>query len=73
MDYRDYKSAWGKAKVDFSSQLIERKNRMVVWSSMSYNDGEEGVYFFDLGKVNTAHGLTKRMIQSIGEELSGKK
>jgi TolB-like protein len=69
MDYRDYKSAWGKAKVDFSSQLIERKSRMVVWSSMSYNDGEEGVYFFDWGKVNTAHGLTKRMIQSIGERI----
>ncbi len=69
MDYRDYKSFWGKAKVDFSSQLIDRKSRMVVWSSMSYNDGEEGVYFFDWGKVNTAHGLTKRMIQSIGERI----
>jgi hypothetical protein len=69
MDYRDYKSIWGKAKVDFSSQLIERKSRMVVWSSMSYNDGEDGVYLFDWGKVNTAHGLTKRMIQSIGERI----
>jgi TolB-like protein len=69
MDYRDYKSFWGKAKVDFSSQLIDRRSQMVVWSSMSYNDGEEGVYFFDWGKVNTAHGLTKRMIQSMGERI----
>jgi hypothetical protein len=73
-DYRDYKGIWGKAKVDFSSQLIERKSRRVVWSSMSYNDGEEGVYVFDWGKVNTAHGLTKRMIQTIGEKvISGEK
>jgi len=67
MDYQDYKSAWGKAKVDFSSQLIERKSRQVVWSSRSYNDGEEAVYFFDWGKVNTAHVLTNRMVRSIGE------
>jgi hypothetical protein len=69
MDYRDYKSTWGRVNVDFSSQLIERKSRMVVWSSINHNDGEEGVYFFDWGKVNTAHGLTKRMIQSIGERI----
>jgi TolB-like protein len=67
MDYQDYKSAWGKAKVDFSSQLIERQSRQVVWSSRSYNDGEEAVYFFDWGKVNTAHVLTNRMVRSIGE------
>jgi hypothetical protein len=71
LDYRDYKSGWGMVKVDFSSQLIERKSRMVVWSSMSYNDGEEAVYVFDWGKINTAHGLTKRMIQAIGERIVG--
>jgi TolB-like protein len=70
MDYQDYKGAWGKAKVDFFSQLIERKSRMVVWSSSSYGDGEEGVYFFDWGKVNTAYGLTSRMAGAIGEMIT---
>lgn len=67
MDYQDYRSAWGKAKVDFSSQLYERKSRMLVWSSRSYNDGEETVCLFDWGKVNTAHVLTSRMVKAIGE------
>jgi TolB-like protein len=67
MDYQDYRGTWGKAKVDFSSQLFEQKSGMVVWSSRSYNDGEEAVYFFDWGKVNTAHVLTNRMVEAIGE------
>ncbi len=66
MDYQDYKGTWGKPKVDFSSQLFERKSRTVVWSSRSYNDGEEAVHFFDFGKVNTAHTLTNRMVGAIG-------
>lgn len=70
MDYQDYKSTWGKVKVDFSSHLIDRKSRMVVWSSMSQNDGEEGVYFFDWGKVSTAQGLSRKMIQAIGERIT---
>ncbi len=69
MDYQDYRGIWGKAKVDFSAQLIERKHRMVVWSSRSYNDGEEGIFLFDRGKVNTAQGLASRMVRSIGNEI----
>ena len=71
MDYQDYRGVWGKAKVDFSAQLFGRKSRSVVWSSRSYNDGEEGIYLFDFGKVNTAHVLTNRMIRSIGKRIIG--
>ena len=67
LDYQDYRSIWGKPKVDFSSLLIERKSRSVVWNSTSTNDGAEGVVLFDWGKVNTAHRLTSRMVRSIGE------
>ena len=42
---------------------------MVVWSSESYNRGDEGVFFFDLGKVNTAHAMAIRMAESIGDML----
>jgi hypothetical protein len=71
MDYQDHRSAWGKAKVDFSSQIYERKSRMLVWSSRSHNDGEETVCLFDWGKVNTAHVLTSRMVEAIGEMVVG--
>lgn len=67
LDYQDYRGTWGKPKVDFSALLIEPKSRSVVWNSTSVNDGQEGVYFFDVGKVNTAHELTDRMVRSIGE------
>ncbi len=66
LDYQDYQGANGSAKVNFTVQLIERKNRTVVWSSESYNQGDEGVFFFDLGKVSTAHAVASRMADSIG-------
>ena len=69
LDYQDYEGPVGTAKVNFSVQLIERENRMVVWSSESYNQGDDGVFFFDLGKVNTAHAMAIRMAESIGGML----
>jgi TolB-like protein len=69
LDYQDYEGPVGTAKVNFTAQLIERKNRMVVWSSESYNQGDDGVFFFDWGKVNTAHAMAIRMAESIGGML----
>jgi hypothetical protein len=71
MDYQDYKGIWGKPKVDFSTVLIERKSRQVIWGSNSYNEGDDGVFFFDRGRVNTAHAMTSQMVQWIGEKILG--
>lgn len=68
-DYEDYQGVWGKPKVSFSAQLIERKSREVVWSSNSYNEGDEGVFFFDLGRVNTASVMVSQMAQLIGRMI----
>jgi TolB-like protein len=68
-DYEDYQGVWGKPKVSFSAQLIERKSREVVWSSNSYNEGDEGVFFFDLGRVNTASAMASQMAQLIGRMI----
>jgi hypothetical protein len=65
MDYQDYQGLSGKPKVDFSAILIERKSREVVWSSKSYNEGDDGVYFFDRGRVNTAHGMASEMVSYV--------
>jgi hypothetical protein len=62
IDYQDYQGPAGKPKVDFSAILIERKSREVVWSSKSYNEGDDGVYFFDRGRVNTAHAMASEMV-----------
>ena len=68
-DYQDYQGLYGSAKVGFFAQLIERESRRVVWSSLSRNNGEDGVYFFDIGKINTAHKLAELMVERISERM----
>jgi hypothetical protein len=68
-DYEDYQGVWGKPKVSFSAQLVEKKSREVVWSSNSYNEGDESVFFFDLGRVNTASAMVSQMAQLIGRMI----
>ncbi len=74
-EYLDYQGVFGNPKVDFFVQLIERKSRSVVWSSVSHNEGDDGVFFFDRGKVNTAHAMASQMTRWIGEMMiaGGKK
>ena len=69
IDYEDFQGVWGKPKVSFSAQLIERKSREVVWSSNSYNEGDEGVFFFDRGRVNTASVMASQMARLIGRMI----
>jgi TolB-like protein len=69
MEYQDYQGVFGNPKVDFFVQLIEKKSRSVVWSSVSHNEGDDGVFFFDRGKVNTAHAMASQMTQWITEMM----
>ena len=69
-DYHDYLGLSGKAKVDFSALIIERRSREAVWTSRSFNEGDYGVFFFDWGKVNTAHAMASEMVQSALETLA---
>jgi TolB-like protein len=65
MEYQDYQGVFGNPKVDFFVQLIEKRRRSIVWSSVSYNKGNDWVFFFDRGKVNTAHAMASQMTQWI--------
>ena len=69
LDYQDYQGALGTPKVNFSVLLIERKSRLIVWSSESYNEGDDGVFLFDWGKVNTAYTMASQMVRSIGKMI----
>lgn len=67
IDYQDFQGAEGKPRVDFSALLFDKKSKEVVWLSRSYNEGDEGVVFFGMGKVNTAYALTSAMVrQAVG-------
>ena len=68
-DYQDYLGLSGKAKVDFSALIIERRSREAVWTSRSFSEGDHGVFFFDWGKINTAHAMASEMVQSALETL----
>ena len=69
VDYEDYQGVWGTPKVGFSAQFIDRKSREVVWSSTSYNQGDEGVFFFDAGKTYTASVMASQMAQWVGRMM----
>jgi TolB-like protein len=72
-DYQDYEGSGGKPKIDFSMQILERRSKKIVWSSYSRSEGDDGVFFFDRGKINTAHVMMGRMVQMIGRKISEKK
>jgi hypothetical protein len=69
LDYRDYQGPDGVAKVDFSVLFIERRTRQAVYSSYSQNQGDDGVFFFDWGRVNTAHAMASQMARAIGQKM----
>ena len=69
MEYQDPTGGGGNPKVEFSVRIFDMKTRQIVWSSSSYNEGDDGVFFFNLGKVNTAHGMASGMVRSVVERM----
>lgn len=69
LEYRDPLGPSGAPKVDFAVVFIERKTRRILYSSYSNNAGDDGVFFFDWGRVNTAHAMASQMAQAIAERM----
>lgn len=63
IDYQDYQGYNGTSKVDFSAQLIGSASRETLWSVKSHHNGNDGVFFFDWGQVNTAYVLASDMVE----------
>ena len=70
--YEDFEGAVGRTRVEFSTVLIERKSRRIVWSSDSYNDGLDGVRFFERGASKTAHAMATQMVRLTTEMIAGR-
>ena len=64
-EYQDSLGGSGVPKVEFTVRVFDMQTRQIVWASYSYNRGDDGVYFFDAGRVNTAHGMASGMVRSI--------
>ena len=65
----DYQGEVGESKADFSVQVFDGVKREVIWASRSYATGNQGVYFFDWGRVLSAHGLLSKMTEEIVKQL----
>ncbi len=70
LDYQESLAFSGSPVVDFSALLFEAKSREIVWASDSHNEGADGVYFYDWGKISTASDLASRMVRSVGSLIA---
>ena len=68
-DYLDTVGYGSNPKVDFSMQIFNREDKKILWSSHSSNQGDDGVYFFDSGRITTAAALTDKMCRAFIQRL----
>ncbi len=70
--YDDPAGEWGDPVVGFSVQGIDSRRRRVGWTSISRAEGDDGVFFFEQGRVYTAHELAERMVREVVVRMLGK-
>jgi len=70
IDYGEYRGE-STPILDFSVVIIDRMSKRLVWASKSYNRGDDGVFFFDRGKVNTTGKLVSAMVRAVVEKIFG--
>ncbi len=69
LQYQERRGSQGAPMVDFGVLFIERASHRIVYSSYSHNAGDDRVFFFDWGRVNTAHAIAARMAQAIAQRM----
>ncbi|MDH3328092.1 MAG: hypothetical protein OEM01_02555 [Desulfobulbaceae bacterium] len=60
----DYQNQSANPKVDYSVQVTEKNSRKVVFGARTFSEGREGVYFYNFGRVFTAHNLLEEMART---------
>jgi hypothetical protein len=68
-DYLDVQGFAAAPSVDFSAQMMERRSKRIVWTSKSYNKGDEGVWFYDWRRIYTANRLAGGMVKSVVRQM----
>jgi len=71
--FADAAGSSGAPMVDFSAWVLDRVTGELVWSSSSIAAGDDGVFFFGLGRITTASGLACSMARGlVGPLLRGR-
>lgn len=65
----DYQDQFGIPKIDFSTRLFSSPRREIVWWSRSYVNGDDGVYFYDVGRYRSTHVMLQEVVQAISSLL----
>jgi hypothetical protein len=73
LDYQDPQGGGGTPKIDYSALLITKGDRRVVWLSKSYNKGDDGVYFYDVGRENNANVMAEKMANCVVQRMAEEK
>jgi hypothetical protein len=58
-------------QTSFSIAMLDGRLSEVVWMSNSYGGGNDGVFFFDTGRVATASELVCRMVRRVVDGMGG--
>jgi hypothetical protein len=66
----EYEDVAGTPKVAFNVLVMERKRVKIVWASWSFNRGDDGVRFFDWGRVSTAAALASKMTRAVIQDMT---
>ena len=59
----------GVPRLGFSAVALEGSKRRLVWRSSSFGEGDDGVWWFDVGRVSTPLGLACEMGRGVVEGL----
>ena len=71
LSYDDYQGPVGTTHVEFSTVLIEKGSRRVVFSARSDNHGTDGVLGFERGMSRTAHAMATQMVRLVTKAIAG--
>ncbi len=58
-------------KVELTVIALDTRTNATTWYSTSYNRGDDGVFFFDAGRVATSSALSCRMVRTVVDEMMG--
>jgi hypothetical protein len=67
--FDDMAGAFGTPYVEFGSWVLDRKTAQLVWSSTTSGAGDDGVFFFGLGRINTLSGLACAMARGATRDM----
>lgn len=68
-DYQDPLGGSGTPKLDFNALLADKINRKLVFASKSYNEGDDGVFFYDVGLYRNADRMADKMAGRVVSEM----